>query len=260
LNVYEVSRSGDGYKIQTESSVRLGPIKTSEAVGTFIHITPRTDDERHFIEALKTGDPIAFKRRIVKTSMRNLVIKPAVLLMSNSLDRDASASGQVGGGAVASTTTNTAATSQAPLQGEAQQTQRLEDMTELTTTAGIVSIVPIVPGTTFGRRLMVKGAPITDGKGAPVEDDMMNFVRRFEGPSGEVIVISHSCSGSACGDLVLYRILIAKVGGVSISADFGADGVKPVIYGNAERVVVNFGAKGIAVVENGAIRLSKDLM
>ncbi|WP_228124830.1 tetratricopeptide repeat protein [Candidatus Methylospira mobilis] len=78
LPVYEVSRSHDGYKVQTKSSIRIGQYGKN-AVGVFIYITPRNDDEKHKIESLKTDDIIKFKGRIAGTSMRSLEIKPAIL-------------------------------------------------------------------------------------------------------------------------------------------------------------------------------------
>lgn len=80
LPVYEVSRSGDGYKVQTETGVRIGPFG-QDLVGTFIHVTPRDDGERKIIENLKTGDAILFKGRIAGSSLRSLDIKPAILAL-----------------------------------------------------------------------------------------------------------------------------------------------------------------------------------
>lgn len=79
LPVYEVSRSGDGYKVQTKTGVRVGPFG-QDLVGTFIYITPRDDAERRAIEALKTGDAILVKGRIAGSSLRSLELKPALLV------------------------------------------------------------------------------------------------------------------------------------------------------------------------------------
>lgn len=82
LPVYEVSRSGDGYKVQTQTSVRVGPFG-QDLIGTFIYITPRDDAERRKIEALKTDDHILFKGRISGSSLRSLEIKPAMLVVQS---------------------------------------------------------------------------------------------------------------------------------------------------------------------------------
>jgi hypothetical protein len=83
LPVYEVSRSGDSYRVQTETSVRIGPIGT-DLIGAFVDITPRNDDERRELEALKTGDAITFKGRIADVTLRHLEIRPAILLAEGS--------------------------------------------------------------------------------------------------------------------------------------------------------------------------------
>ena len=79
LPVYEVSKSKEGYKIQTRGSVSIGGYG-KDSIGTFIHITPRDDEDRKIIENIKTDDVIAFKGRIAGTSMRMLTIKPAILI------------------------------------------------------------------------------------------------------------------------------------------------------------------------------------
>lgn len=71
LEVYEVSRKGEGYHVQTSSS--------HNAVGTFINLSARDEQERAYIEALKTGDIIHIKGKINDVTMRNVEIDPAVL-------------------------------------------------------------------------------------------------------------------------------------------------------------------------------------
>lgn len=82
LPVYEVSRSGDNYKVQTQTGLRVGHFG-QDLVGTFVYITPRNNAERRAIEALKTGDPILFKGRISGSSLRSLEIKPAILILQS---------------------------------------------------------------------------------------------------------------------------------------------------------------------------------
>ena len=71
LPVYEVKRRGDNYSVQTSS--------TRDYVGAFVTITPRSDDERRFIEGLTTGQMIAFRGVIKDTTMRSFNIAPAIL-------------------------------------------------------------------------------------------------------------------------------------------------------------------------------------
>jgi hypothetical protein len=71
LPVYEVKRNGDNYKIQTSGS--------RTAIGTYITITPRNDEDRRFIEALTTGQAVAFRGIVKDVFMRDLVIAPAIL-------------------------------------------------------------------------------------------------------------------------------------------------------------------------------------
>ena len=71
LEVYEVSKSSDYYRIQTSGS---------DAVGTFISLYPQSDDDSSYIESLKTGDTITIKGYISGTTLRNLDIDPAILV------------------------------------------------------------------------------------------------------------------------------------------------------------------------------------
>ncbi|MEO7928116.1 MAG: lysozyme inhibitor LprI family protein [Gallionella sp.] len=70
LPVYEVEKDGNDYKVQTEAG---------DAVGTFIYISPRNDQDKVVIEGLKTGSQISIKGIIKDDFMRNLVIQPAIL-------------------------------------------------------------------------------------------------------------------------------------------------------------------------------------
>ena len=72
LPVYEVERDGDkGYKIQTGQG---------DYVGTFIYITPQNANDDIIIKNLKTDDMIKIKGIISDESMRNLEIKPAIIV------------------------------------------------------------------------------------------------------------------------------------------------------------------------------------
>jgi len=71
LPVYEVSRQGDGYRVQTSAG---------RTVGTFINIKTRNDQEKSYLESIKTGDTISFKGVIADVDLtRHLIIRPAIL-------------------------------------------------------------------------------------------------------------------------------------------------------------------------------------
>lgn len=76
LPVYDVS-SGPGsfYRVQTSAG--------NGAVGTFCYVKPQDEDERKFLVSLKTGDYITCKGIINSVSMRNIVIRPAIVIYSS---------------------------------------------------------------------------------------------------------------------------------------------------------------------------------
>tara|TARA_Y100000294_G_C8494453_1_gene312175 strand:+ start:136 stop:699 length:564 start_codon:yes stop_codon:yes gene_type:complete len=74
LEVYEVNISDEKsslYRVQTASG---------NNVGTFVYVYARDNEEKSYIEGLKTGDFVKIKGRITGTSMRNLTIKDAILI------------------------------------------------------------------------------------------------------------------------------------------------------------------------------------
>lgn len=73
LPVYEVRRDGNNYKVQTTAG---------EAVGAFVYISSRNDQDKAAIEALKTGSLVSIKGIIKEDSVRHLVIKPAILFQA----------------------------------------------------------------------------------------------------------------------------------------------------------------------------------
>lgn len=84
LPVYEVSRSGNNFKVQTQAKTRVGNFGT-DLVGTFVIVTPRSDDERRMLASLQTGDTLSFKGRIRGVTMRHLHVEPAILSGANSV-------------------------------------------------------------------------------------------------------------------------------------------------------------------------------
>lgn len=81
LPVYEVSKKKDYYRIQTQESVGnpFDQATYKKYVGTFIEIKPRNDEEKNFIESIKTDEYIQIKGKISGTFMRSLKIEPAIL-------------------------------------------------------------------------------------------------------------------------------------------------------------------------------------
>lgn len=79
LPVYDVKQSGNGYTIQTGPRFRDDP-RNTKVIETFLRISPRDDDDRRYIEQLKTGDVVKVKGMINDESMRSLEIKPAIVV------------------------------------------------------------------------------------------------------------------------------------------------------------------------------------
>lgn len=130
LPVYEVRRAGDGYKIQTQTKVRLGAFG-SELVGAFVMVTPRSDQDRQLIEALKTDDLVTFKGRIAGVSLRHFEIKPAVLVVR---------------GAPAPQPSDAAAPAAAPVAAPvAQAPQPVELQAMAAAAQGVVAAAPAAP-------------------------------------------------------------------------------------------------------------------
>ena len=79
LPVYEVRRTNNAYRIQTSGDEAL--FGGTPRVGAFITVYARNDTETKYIESLKTGDIINFKGRISGTTMRNIDVNPAIVIM-----------------------------------------------------------------------------------------------------------------------------------------------------------------------------------
>ena len=73
LPVYEVKQSGDGYTIQTATHAK-GDLFGLKMIGTFLRISPRSEEDRRFVERLKTGDVVKVKGVIEDVTMRSLNI------------------------------------------------------------------------------------------------------------------------------------------------------------------------------------------
>ncbi|MBI3478745.1 MAG: hypothetical protein HY016_00055 [Nitrosomonadales bacterium] len=80
LPVYEVTLSGDVYKVQTKGSMRVGDVGT-DLIPATIYITPRSDSDRRLMETLKTDDMISFKGVVSTIILRSyIVVEPAILI------------------------------------------------------------------------------------------------------------------------------------------------------------------------------------
>lgn len=77
LPVYEVKRLDETkYKIQTS-----GFMNGTSIVSTFVTVYPQNQEDKSYIEALKTNDRITIKGKITGTFMRHITIEPAILIM-----------------------------------------------------------------------------------------------------------------------------------------------------------------------------------
>lgn len=79
LPVYEVKQSGDGYTIQTSSHAKGDPFGT-KLIATFLRVLPRSEEDRRFVERLKTGDVVKVKGIIKDVTLRSLDIEPAIFI------------------------------------------------------------------------------------------------------------------------------------------------------------------------------------
>lgn len=77
LPVFEVKRDGENYRVLTQNPKGFG--NDEAMVPTIITLTPLSEGDRLSIEALKTGDFVAFKGVIQDAKLRHLLIKPAYL-------------------------------------------------------------------------------------------------------------------------------------------------------------------------------------
>lgn len=88
LKVYEVSKTSNGYKIQTSGEIFDG----NEIVSTFVKITPRNDEEVKYIERLLTDDYVTIKGVIKDVSFtRSIEIEPAIVMAREVSDSSAKA-------------------------------------------------------------------------------------------------------------------------------------------------------------------------
>jgi len=75
LPVYEISKDGDHYKVQTGSSLSgTGP------VSCFVHIYPQSDADTQALLRLTEKMPVHFRGIIEGDSFRSLVIRPAIIV------------------------------------------------------------------------------------------------------------------------------------------------------------------------------------
>lgn len=77
LPVYEVSRHGAGYRVQTAGEQLAIFERRNLLAGAMVYVTPRTDAERTELEELRTGDVISFKGTIQDITLRTVEINPA---------------------------------------------------------------------------------------------------------------------------------------------------------------------------------------
>ena len=81
LPVFDVTKTSENkYRVQTSSTA--GIMGGRKTVGAFIYIYTSTDAENQYVEGLKEDDIITFKGKITGTSMRNISIDPALVIMN----------------------------------------------------------------------------------------------------------------------------------------------------------------------------------
>ena len=78
LPVYEVTKTGSGYRIQTSSK---SSVFSDGLIGTFSNVTARSAEESAYIEGLKTGDTVVIKGYVTGTFIRNIDLRPAMVIL-----------------------------------------------------------------------------------------------------------------------------------------------------------------------------------
>jgi hypothetical protein len=80
LPVFDVNKTSENkYRVQTSSSEAI--FGGRKSVGAFIVIHTSGDAENQYVEGLKEKDIITFKGKIKGTSMRNISIDPAIVII-----------------------------------------------------------------------------------------------------------------------------------------------------------------------------------
>jgi hypothetical protein len=72
LEVYEVKKSGDGYRVQTSGDDGF--------VGAFITFPKVSPEDAPSFENMRTGDFVSFKGKITGVFLRHIQIEPAILI------------------------------------------------------------------------------------------------------------------------------------------------------------------------------------
>lgn len=81
LPVYDVNKLSEGkYKVQTSSDEAI--FGGRKRVGAFVTIYINNDSEQKYLEGLREGDIITFKGKITGTTMRNIDLDPAIVIMN----------------------------------------------------------------------------------------------------------------------------------------------------------------------------------
>lgn len=199
LPVYEVSRSGSGYKIQTKSTVKIGPFG-EDLLGTFVYISPRNDQERRAIEALKTDDAISFKGRISGSAFRSLEIKPAILFVSTP-QRDQQATTQEN---------NPAPATLAPMPTQNLTPSAFEER-KVISRFGQLSIT----GEINSMQLVLSGDKLRDGDGFS-----LSFVHRALSADSDIVLVMNNSGGTACPAQYFF-VTLSAANNSRLSPEFG---------------------------------------
>lgn len=190
LPVYEVSKRGDAYRIQTSSN--------HSTIGTFVTITARSPTDLQFIEGLHTGDSIAFKGKVKGISMRNVEIEPAILWDASRMQST---------NAISTSPTNTVGAQRQPAAAVTAPHEPGEIKT-VPTRFGDLSISPDNE-LLYQDRLL---APVVQG------NDNLDIVKTFQLGSVDAALVQDN-GGTACP--AQFYIVTTSPSGTAVTPGFG---------------------------------------
>jgi hypothetical protein len=194
LPVYEVTKSGDKYRVQTSSA--------ANTVGAFVTITPRNASDRQYIEGLHTGDLVAFKGTIRDVSLRSLEIEPAILV-----DGPSASKGQLAD-TNAAPAQSASATTPDRSQQAAADTPASDDTKKARTRFGDLSI-------SDDNVLLYQGKPLTP---TVQGNNSLDVVRTFQVGADDVTLVQDN-GGTGCP--AQFYLVVTSEAGVRATKAFG---------------------------------------
>lgn len=200
LPVYEISRDGRGYQIQTSSdqSIDLGLFGSfgENLVSASVHLFPRNDAERTLIEKLKTGDHFTFKGVIADVVMRHIIIDPAILVTEEKAVVKATSPDLP--------TNNTPpVTAEVKLGNPASQT--------VATKGGVLAIA----GKPREIHLLLNDRVFLNS-----EEYSLSFEQTFHLAEADVILVMQNSGGTAC-PAQFFFVVVTDTGKAEVTSEFG---------------------------------------